>query len=128
MPDRPYTDDDLRAEAAREVKYTLDNVDTDGLLEASTYDLNGGRWYDLGEGDWRAALQGVDGLVEGAADVSEWAVNLGADGLEPLPEQMTAETDRGPLFRLHFAVRPDMSDEARRALVEGIAREIAKYV
>ncbi|WP_405479974.1 hypothetical protein [Streptomyces anulatus] len=115
MPEKPYTDEDLQAEAARQIKYTLDNVETDGLLEASTYDLgNGRRWEELPEGDWREALRSIDELVEGAADVSEWAVNLGADGLEPDSRALDAGERR---VRVHLAFAPDISDDDRADLV-----------
>ncbi|MDX2628615.1 hypothetical protein QBA57_28745 [Streptomyces scabiei] len=81
----------------------------------------------LDEDQFSDAQRRIHGLISSAADVSEWAVQLGADGLEPLPEQLTAHTDYSPWFRLHFAVRPDMSDDMRRALVEGVAVEIAKH-
>lgn len=125
MTETPYTDDDLRAEAARQIKYTLDNLDTDGLLDASTYELgHGGRWEQLAEGDWRDALRRVDELVEGAADVSEWAVNLGADGLEPsAAHEITIDAGR-PIARVLFAFEPGMPEEMRTALVEGLSHAL----
>lgn len=133
MTDRPYTDDDLRAEAAREIKYTLDNIDTDGLLESSTHELgDGSRWEQLAEGDWREALRRVDDLVEGAADVSEWAINLGADGLEPSDEHLiTVNADNGverPIARIHFAFEPGMPEEMRTAFVQGIGQALDAHL
>ncbi|WP_428956163.1 hypothetical protein [Streptomyces sp. cg35] len=125
MTDRPYTDDDLRAEAAREIKYALDNVDTDGLLEASTYRLTDGTaWEELDEDQWHTALRAVDALVEDAADVSEWAVNLGADDLEPSSHHVDIAEDR-PLVRIHFAFHPDMPDDIRQRVIAAVRDETA---
>ncbi|WP_060888686.1 hypothetical protein [Streptomyces scabiei] len=140
MTDRPYTDDDLRAEAAAQYATLLTDPDYMGVgerMEGSEIEsllppeeadgAEGMHWDDLSREDFDAAQRSIDDLLTSAADVSEWAINLGADGLEPLPEQLSAQTDNGPYFRLHFAVRPDMSDDMRRALVEGVAVEIAKH-
>jgi len=144
MTDRPYTDDDLRAEAARQHATLIEDPDFMGVGEQmqdaiveSTDDGTCARqtWNELlvaptpnDEYDvFNEAKQKIHDLITGAADVSEWAVHLGADGLEPLGEQLTADTQDGPWFRLHFAVRPDMPDDMRRALVEGVGMEIAKH-
>ncbi|MFJ5151430.1 hypothetical protein ACIQCF_07545 [Streptomyces sp. NPDC088353] len=136
-PDRPYTDDDLRTEAAI---CLLGLSTTPGVADIRRWlpgayveshredDGSGHTWGDLLDENGLGEVSGkVHALVEGAADVTRWAVDLGADGLEPLPEQLSAQTDNGPWFRLHFAVRPDMPDDMRRALVEGIGAEIAKH-
>jgi hypothetical protein len=141
--DRPYTDDDLRAEAARQHAALTKDPDFMGVGErmedAPVDHTDDGEtsltWAELlvpqGAGvNYEAfgeAQRQIHDLIDRAADVSEWAVHLGADGLEPLGEQLTAHTQHGPWFRLHFAVRPDMPDDMRRALVEGIGAEIAKH-
>jgi len=144
MTDQPYTDHDLRAEAARQHAGLTEDPDFMGVGEQlegryvhfEVVDAEHGdlmpppgtpRWDELDEDEFETAQRKIHDLIDGAADVSEWAVNLGADGLEPLPEQLTARSDNGPWFRLHFAVRPDMSEAARRALVEGVGAEIAKH-
>ncbi|MFI0530282.1 hypothetical protein ACH3XX_09560 [Streptomyces scabiei] len=141
MTDRPYTDDDLRAEATRQhvaltedpdfmgVGEQMQGSEIDSLLPPEEADdAEGPHWDEaLDEDQFSDAQRRIHGLISNAADVSEWAVHLGADGLEPLPEQLTAHTDYSPWFRLHFAVRPDMPDDMRRALVEGVAIEIAKH-
>ncbi|MEV0443490.1 hypothetical protein AB0I84_13120 [Streptomyces spectabilis] len=124
MPDRPYTDADLRAEAARQHALLAEDSDYMGVGEQMDEAL----WTGLAEEQFDEAQRKIHDLITGAADVSEWAVNLGADGLEPLPEQFTAHiAANGPWFRLHFAVRPDIPDDMRRALVEGVGSEIAKH-
>jgi hypothetical protein len=144
MTDRPYTDDDIRAEATRQhaslsedpdymgvgerMEYTfIDSTIVDPDPAAGTEPITGSTWDALAPHHFEVAQREIHRLITGAADVSEWAVHLGADGLEPLGEQLTAHTENGPWFRLHFAVRPDMPDEMRRALVEGVGHEIAKH-
>jgi hypothetical protein len=123
MTDRPYTDDDLRIEAARQHVALTEDPDFMGVGKQ----MDDEEWRSLSADDFTDAQRRIHGLISSAADVSEWAINLGADGLEPLPEQLSAQTDYGPWFRLHFAVRPDMPDAMRRTLVEGVAFEIAKF-
>lgn len=141
--DLPYTDDDLRAEAARQHRTLTEDPDwvctgermEDGPIASHEGGAEGTArtWLEVlgDEGDYTGAFESaqrtVHDLITGAADLSEWAIQLGADGLEPLDEQVTAHADGAPWFRLHFAVRPDMPDDLRRALVEGIGAEIAKH-
>lgn len=143
MTERPYTDDDLRAEAARQHYTATTDPDFMGIGEqmedatvASTEDGETGlTWHELlvpeGGGSYEAygeAQRAIDDLLGKAADVSEWAVDIGADGLEPLDSVLSMQTSTGPLVRIHFAVRPDMPEDMRTALVEGIAMEIAKFL
>lgn len=135
MSDQPYTDDDLRAEAARQLSAHGPGASRErtyaAMLDApieSTRDTGGPTWSEaLDALELSTPAATINALINDAADVSEWAVHLGADGLEPLGEQLTAHTQDGPWFRLHFAVRPDMPDDMRRALVEGVGQEIAKH-
>lgn len=125
MTDRPYTDDDLRTEAAAQHAAALRDPDFMGIGEQMEGDEP---WQSLGEDDFDAAQRAVDALLTKAADVSEWAIDIGADGLEPLGSVLSMRTVDGPLVRIHFAVRPDMPEEMRNALVEGLGMEIAKYL
>jgi hypothetical protein len=131
VTNRPYTDTDLRAEAARQHATLIEDPDFMGVgeqMQDQEVTPDGGvAWDDFRDETFEAAQRSIHDLIASAANVSEWAVNLGADGLEPLPEQLSAQTDNGPWFRLHFAVRPDMPDDMRRALVEGVGAEIAKH-
>jgi len=128
MSDRPYTDNDLQIEAAREIKYALDNIDTDGLLEASTYTLpDGGRWEQLREADWVHALRRVDDLIETAADTSVWAVSLGVDGLEPVADviEFPSATLDASFARMHFAFHPDVPADTRTHVINRIRTILA---
>ncbi|MFH9823060.1 hypothetical protein [Streptomyces bobili] len=123
MTDLPYTDNDLRTEAARLLASAARDAD-DRIRPAVQR-----KWGEQATPEViDEACDELVSLLDRAADVSEWAVNLGADGLEPLDSLLSMQTNSGPLCRIHFAVRPDMPEEMRRALVEGVAMEIAKYL
>ncbi|MFE2353435.1 hypothetical protein [Streptomyces parvulus] len=152
MTDHPYTDDDLRAEAARQHATLTEDPDFMGVGEMmqdaeveslapqhASADVDGqptdadcATWSQLlpPEADdceaYDLAQNQIYDLIRGAADVSEWAVNLGADGLVPSDaHQLTLDGDDKPIARIHFAFEPDMPEEMKNALVTGLARAIA---
>jgi hypothetical protein len=120
--DRPYTDADLRTEAARQHKTLTEDPDFMGIGEQMG---DTAPWDSLGDDDFETAQRAVDDLLGKAADVSKWAVNLGADGLEPSPDQITVSGDDRPIARIHVAVTPDMPTEVRAALIEGLGSALA---
>lgn len=89
MTDLPYTDADLYAEAARQHHALTEDPDfmgvgeqMDGRRIPSTDDgLGGMGWDGLPDDHYRAAQRRIHDLINDAADVSEWAVQLGAAGL-----------------------------------------------
>ncbi|MEU7074703.1 hypothetical protein AB0B30_32650 [Streptomyces narbonensis] len=125
QPARPYTDDDLRAEAARQHSHLTDrpSFDTVGdLMTGQEVTPDGGvDWDDFRDETFSAAQQSVHALITGAADVSEWAVNLGADGLQPSDQQLHIGDNR---VRIHFAFAPDMTEVDRRDFVALIASAV----
>lgn len=132
MTDQPYTVADLLAEAARQHKNAVEDPDFSGVgeqMEGHKIPSRGDfQWDQLAEDDFYKAMRAIDDLIGKAADVSRWAVDIGDDGLEPLDSVLSMQTTGGPLVRIHFAVRPNMPDDMRNALVEGLAMEIAKYL
>lgn len=142
MTDLPYTDADLRAEAARQLAITVEDPDFVGISERmdgafidsavidpdpeqGTEPVTGTTWDQLSREDFDGAQRAIDDLVSGAADVSDWAVNLGADGLEPDEHQLGFSAGTTPIVRIHFAFAPGLSDDARNALVQGIGEAAA---
>lgn len=141
----PYTDTDLRAEAASQYAGLTEDPDFMGVGEAmqdrlvpSTAvepdsDDTGSTWeellpYDSGYGEneaYNAAQRKIHDFIRGAADVSEWAVDLGADGLEPSTDQVTVNGDDRPIVRVHFAFDPAMPTAARSAVVAGLGQALA---
>lgn len=115
MTNRPYTDADLRAEAARLHARAASNTD-DRIRPAVER-----KWSSLDAEVIDEACDELVSLLDKAADVSDWAVNLGADGLQPdghhadfgeHPERPE------PLMRLHFAFTPDIEAGDRHAWVQ----------
>ncbi|MFJ3949019.1 hypothetical protein ACIPXV_02970 [Streptomyces libani] len=139
MPDQPYTDDDLRAEAARQHAALTEDPEymcvgeqmADHIVESTREDGAPRNWDSvlrLNADDYEqfeAAQRRVHALVAGAADVSEWAVDLGADGLEPTGYVLSVGAAERTIARIHFAFEPGMHDDMRTALVEGVGQAIA---
>jgi hypothetical protein len=137
--EQPYTDDDLRAEAARQLSAHGPGAGReqtyaamlDALIE-STRDTGGPTWSEALEASaLNAPADAINSLINGAADVSQWAVNLGADGLQPEEHTLQLgakgpdpEDPDQPFVRLHFAFHPDATAEDRDRFV----RELSKVV
>lgn len=145
MTDLPYTPADLRAEAADQHHTATQDLDAVGVGEQMErrfvryeYDAERGclmplagtpRWGELPEEDFDAARTGVDDLLSTAADVSEWAIGLGADGLEPTGHLIEIAGPDGPVaVRLHFAFDADMPTPIRDSVVADLVAAISPLV
>ena len=152
MSDRPYTDDDLRAEAARQHATLTDDPDYMGVGEqmdgtpipSTVVDLEpetgeplemSRAWSHLGEHDFDEAQRKIHDLINGAADVSEWAINLSVDGLEPdghtlqLGAKEAGDDDSEmPFVRLHFAFHPTATPDERDRFVMNLTKAIAGHL
>ncbi|MFE0808177.1 hypothetical protein ACFW34_11925 [Streptomyces sp. NPDC058848] len=147
MTERPYTDDDLRAEAARQhavltvdpdfvgVGEQMQDQEIESLLPPEEADgAEGPHWDELlDEDQFAEAQRKIHDLINGAADVSEWAVNLGADGLQPDGRTLqlgakgpAPEDEVQPFVRLHFAFRPDASAEDRDRFVMELSKVVLR--
>ena len=117
MTGRPYTDADLRAEAAAQHANLLRDPDFMGIGERMEGEAIPSRpdddWDDLDREDFDAAQRAIDDLLTRAADLSDWAVNLGADGLHADGRHLTLGPDDAPIVRVHLAFHPDLPQEAR---------------
>lgn len=109
MTDLPYTDADLRMEAASQHHAATRDPDFMGIGEQMTDET----WRSLSEDGFDAARRSVDGLLSSAADVSEWAIGLGADGLVPSSNVLGMQAGETPIVRVHMAFHPDMGEAAR---------------
>lgn len=121
----PYTRDDLIAEAARQHKTLTEGPDFMGIGEAMDSAPIPSRpaddWDDLPENDFAAAHSAIDDLINRAANTSEWAIALGADGLEPHPGFLDlGHSGQPPQVRIHFAFSADMAEDARADLIAQI--------
>ncbi|MFF0055610.1 hypothetical protein ACFYRI_14595 [Streptomyces microflavus] len=134
MPEKPYTDEDLRAEAARQLADAeLPELETVGEqmrnadIASRSHWNRDAWWHSLSDTDRETAQTAIHGLIEGAADVSEWAVNLGADGLEPVGLNLNINDSSGEhRVRLHFAFAPDMDKAIRQEVMDLVADAIRR--
>ncbi|MFB7896105.1 hypothetical protein ACFC1B_07220 [Streptomyces xiamenensis] len=128
--DQP-THDDLRTEAARQLRYMTE--DPEGSLVAERMDpevipstapgsdhpgARPRRWGQLDINVFDAASEGVRDLIGAAADITTWAVALGDDGLHPAPEEITIGAARSPRARIHLAFAADATRAERDELIE----------
>lgn len=129
MTDLPYTDADLRAEAASclnalSVLPTVQDIQRSlpgTYIDSHRTDDGGATWDDLLDSDGMGTAIGkIHALIDGAADVSEWAVNLGADNLCPAAEALNPEAG----VRIHFAFDPTVPEDVQRAWIDGIHNAI----
>lgn len=142
----PYTDADLRAAAMDQHAAALRDPDFVGIGEQLEgryvrYEVvnqgHGGvmpppgtpRWDELSEDDFDAAQRAIDDLLGKAAPISEWAINLGADGLEPTGHRIEiAGPDGGVAVRLHFAFDADMPTATRGSVVADVVTALSPVV
>ncbi|MFI1472078.1 hypothetical protein [Streptomyces wuyuanensis] len=145
MTDLPYTEADLRAEAARQYMSLTEDpefmcvgeamedryVQSTVVDEDPDFEREGSTWgellpYNHDDGNaYNEAQRKIHNLIRGAADVSEWAVDLGTDGLEPSPNVLNLDGDGGPIVRLHMAFHPDMDERDRQRFGLALARVMA---
>jgi hypothetical protein len=129
MTDRPYTDTDLRTEAGLALDAlvhlpTVEEIVT-SLRQSYVPHLHADgdlvTWGGLlDDGELTEAARQIHERMIPAAPVGVWAINLGADGLEPGEQQLTLGAGE-PRVRIHFAFAPDMSEGDRRDFVAQIA-------
>lgn len=129
-----YTADDLRHEAARQHRVLVSRFTAsldagavlgrmlDAPVQSTASDSDTLTWDEALNCDQLDEPTGpISDLIRGAADVSEWAILLGADGLVPSTDHALGVTaDDRPIARVLFAYAPDVPDEARTALRQAI--------
>lgn len=132
MPDGPYTDIDLITEAARQHhrltqkpnrSAVLVSMDESGFFQEATSH----QWKTISEEQVDAAHNRVYSLIENAANVSAWAIQLGADGLAPYPYRVDAPSPDGVVrARIHFAFDPSLSSMDRLAVISPVQDAIRR--
>jgi hypothetical protein len=133
VTDLPYTVADVLTEAARQHKAATEDPGFSGIgeqMEGNKIPSRGDfQWDQLDDDDFDKAQRAIDDLLGKAADVSEWAVQLGDDGLQPSDDHViTLDGDGKPIARIHFAFEPGMPEEMRTALVQGIGQAIDAHL
>lgn len=143
QPALPYTDADLRAEAARQHASLTDDPDFMGVGEMMDgqfvrYEVvdpeHGGlmpppgtpRWDELSEDEFDEAQRKIHDLINGAAYVSDWAVALGVAGLTPHPPIAIRCTTTGWEVAVQIATAPDTTDQARDELLRELRTAITE--
>lgn len=134
MTNQPYDQDDLRAEAARQHSSLVEDTDFVGVgeqMEGQEVTPGGGvTWGDFSEETYDRAQREIHELITKAADLSQWSVQLGADGLEPDSHFLQLGVDPGtgdkPRVRIQFAFAPEMTGPDRDAFVVGLSKVIAE--
>jgi len=122
-----WTPEQITAHATWLRKTHGDDVETLSITE--TADDHGVNITDFTGEDWDAYIEAVEKVLRSAPDLTEWAIDLGAAGLEPSDEHViTLDADDKPIARIHFAFEPGMDDDMRTALVQGIGQAIDAHL
>jgi hypothetical protein len=124
VTDRPYTDADLIAEAARQHHDLTEDPDYMGVGEQMEYQTitsaPGLTWDQLGDDDYDSAQEAIHDLIGSAADTSRWAVTLGAAGLTPNEPFAVRSTTGGWQVAVQVATNPEIRDDAHTRLLAEI--------
>lgn len=125
MTDHPYTDDDLRTEAARQYAEVLrapDRLEVGDEMQGQPVPSRSGsvRWGELSDDDFHDAGNEVHELLDSAVDMSAWSVNLGARYLKTTTELAWGRGGDAWDLAVQIAHRPGLSTELRDALAGAI--------
>jgi hypothetical protein len=121
----PYTDDDLRREAARQYAEVLrapDRLEVGDEIQGQPIPSRSGsvRWGALSDDDFHDANREVHELLDSAVDMSAWSVNLGARYLKTTTELAWGRGGDAWDLAVQIAHRPGLSTELRDALTTAV--------
>ncbi|MFD5566595.1 hypothetical protein [Streptomyces cadmiisoli] len=126
----PYTNDDLRREAARQYAEIVSKPDLlevgDEMRTRPIASTAGGKpekattWTQLSGDEFHDARNEVQELLDDAADVSRWAVDLGACGLRFTSELAWGRGGDAWDLAVQIAHRPGLSNELREAITAAV--------
>ncbi|MFI6491258.1 hypothetical protein [Streptomyces sp. NPDC050564] len=122
QPTRPWFDDQITAHAIWLQKTHGDSLET--LTVTETADDHGMDTSDWRGEDWDAYIDAVWKILRNAPNLTEWAINLGADGLQPDEHQLTWSAGDQPIVRVHLAFHSGMHAEARDYLVTAVGEAL----
>lgn len=115
------TEDDVRAEAAR--LHAGAARDADERIRPSVQH----RWGSLLDAEKvDEVCDRVIDTLDRVANTSRWAVDLGADGLEPHAAFVDIAAKGLTGVRIHFAFHPDMPDGLREAVIDSIRQDTSE--
>ncbi|MGV9803928.1 hypothetical protein ACWDTP_38435 [Mycobacterium sp. NPDC003449] len=132
MTDRPYTDADLRAEAARQHATLAEDPEFmcvgEQMQDQEVTPGGGVAWDDFSDETFDEAQRKIHDLINGAADVSEWAIQLGAAALTPHPAMAWQSTTGGYEVAVQVATAADLTAAARAELLAEIEKAVGETV
>lgn len=118
-----YTEEDVRAEAARQYKEILSDSGYTSVGERMDGES---RWRGLDDDDWDKAANAVEDLLDKVADLSRWAVDMGAEALVPAMEEVTIRDNTGrAIMRVHFAFEPELTRESQTSVMGSVAQHLS---
>lgn len=122
----PYTDADLRHEAARqyaEILRSPDRAEVGDEMQGKPISSTAGdkpvRWHELSGDDFHDACNEVHQLLDSAVDVSAWSIRLGTCYLARTTDLAWGRGDCWDLA-VQIAHRPRLADDFHDALVDAI--------
>lgn len=133
MTHLPYTNGDLRAEAARQYAEILrdpDRLEVQDEMQGTPIPSrasDGILWQQAGVDDFHDAVNQVHELLKDAPDLSRWAVDLGANGLKTTSELTWGRHDNAWDLAIQIAHRPGLKDDLREAITAAV-REVVRIV
>jgi len=128
MTDSPYTDDDLRAEAATQLRAARDPENFEVTIEGHKIPSRGDfQWDQLNDDDFHEANRGIDEHVEYAVDLARWSVDLGANLLHSTSELAWGRGGDAWDLAVQIAHRPGLDDDLREAITTAV-RDAVKGV
>ncbi len=117
----PYTDEDARAEATAQLRAARDPENFDINIEGHKIPSRGDvQWDQLNDDDFHDADREISEHVDGAVDLSRWAVDLGARHLKTTTELAWGRGGDAWDLAVQIAHRPGLSTELRDALTGAI--------
>ncbi|MFE7233974.1 hypothetical protein ACFVAF_25560 [Streptomyces sp. NPDC057596] len=121
MTDHPYTDDDLRAEAATQLRAARDPENFEVTIEGHKIPSRGDfQWDQLNDDDFHDADREISEHVEYAVDLARWSVDLGANGLHNTSELAWGRGGDAWDLAIQIAHRPGLSKELREAITGAV--------
>lgn len=118
-----YTEEDVRVEAARQYKEILSDADSLSVMERMA---DRSPWGPLEEDALADAEEKVSSEMKRAADLSRWAVDMGAEALVPAADEVTIRDNTGrAIMRVHFAFEPELTRESQTSVMGSVAQHLS---
>jgi hypothetical protein len=137
MPNLPYDEEDLLIEAAKQYANKTCDTDLVAVGEAMTYSeitsllppgeadgAEGPAWGDMDDEQFAEAQNRIHKLINGAADLSEWAVEMGAAELDPYGVKITINAGDKAFLSVNFGFAASVPEKTRMELAMKVGRFI----